>query len=31
LLDEAITNKKTTIRKLGLVVVHGEDVGVLYK
>jgi len=29
LLDEAIANKKTTIRELGLVVVHGEDVGML--
>jgi len=29
LFDEAIANKKTTFRKLGLVVVHGEDVGVL--
>jgi hypothetical protein len=25
-LDEAVANKKTTIRKLGLVIVHGEDV-----
>ena len=28
ILDEAIFNEKTTIREFGLVVVHGEEVGV---
>lgn len=29
LFDEAVANKKTTIREFGLVVVEGEEVGVL--
>jgi hypothetical protein len=31
LLDKAVTNKKTTIGKLPLMVVHGHDVGVFDK
>lgn len=29
LFDEAVANKKTTIREFGLVVVEGEEMGVL--
>ena len=29
--NEAAANEKTTIRKFGLVVVHGEEVGVFYQ
>jgi hypothetical protein len=28
LLDEAVTNKKTTLGNLPLMVVHGDDMGV---
>jgi hypothetical protein len=28
LLDETVTDKKTTIRQFGLVVIHGEQIGV---
>ena len=28
LLDEAVANKKTTVREFGLVVIHGEEMGV---